>query len=129
MLQDCYLSLSSISILSLFLSTLLINETEAISRQRTTMTSQTKRESLFLSRTIFRGVCNIILRQRICMYRNRRNYWRIDWAVLIPFLRSGLPLHRETFQLIQYIPSIQHSSKYSVNIVEMRLSFICYEEL
>mmetsp|Transcript_20973 Transcript_20973/g.32938 ORF Transcript_20973/g.32938 Transcript_20973/m.32938 type:complete len:224 (-) Transcript_20973:490-1161(-) len=61
---------------------------------------------LSLRRTIFRRIYNIVLRQRIRMYRNRKHNGRINRTMLISLLFRCLSLHRESFHLIEDVPSV-----------------------
>ena len=63
------------------------------------------------------------------MYGNARDHRRVDRAVLIPLLRRILPLHWQSFHLIEDVPPVEDPSEYRVNVVQVRLSLVREEEL
>mmetsp|Transcript_41291 Transcript_41291/g.76299 ORF Transcript_41291/g.76299 Transcript_41291/m.76299 type:complete len:214 (-) Transcript_41291:399-1040(-) len=77
--------------------------------------------------TIFRRINDAFICKRIRVYCDTFDDWRIDWSICHTLL---CPTHnRQPLHLVKYIPSVQHSSKHSVDIVQMRLSLVCDKKL
>lgn len=90
---------------------------------------EARRKSKLLYRTIFCGIYNIVVGQRVRVYRNVSYHRRVDWSVLIPLLSCCLAFHWQTFHMIEHVPPIQHPSEYRVDVIQVRLSFVRDEEL
>mmetsp|Transcript_17926 Transcript_17926/g.34180 ORF Transcript_17926/g.34180 Transcript_17926/m.34180 type:complete len:217 (+) Transcript_17926:160-810(+) len=66
------------------------------------------------------------------MYRHPLDHRRIQRPMLILLLRQRfrrISLDRKSLHLIQYVPTVQHFPQNGINIIQMRLSLICYEKL
>ena len=82
-----------------------------------------------LSRSVFRGVQYVSIGEGVRVYGNALDHRRVDRAVFIPLLRRRLPLHRQSFHLIEDVPPVEDPSEYRVNVVQVRLSLVREEEL
>ena len=63
------------------------------------------------------------------MYRHGPYHRGIDGPRFVALLHCGGPLHRQPLELIEHVPPVDDFAKNCIDIVQVWLPLVCYEEL